>query len=328
MITGLLNNLYNKIMSMRFMRSIASFLHMLSLPQAECEAYCRSKRLERHAQFGGRIRHLKLHSAAHRVLIPLMKAELYLTGRRLAILRDDRRHTNRPIIFCPTHIGGVDIEMSFLAIKTPCWILLGDPRELYKGLDGMMLQMNGWIPLDVLVKEDRSAAKAQMAALLKKGGNLLLFPEGAQNVSPNALLSPLYAGAVDLAITCGAEIVPIAIGRNGNSYFFILGENICYDGCSYEDRFRLTDDLRTQMASLKWEIIERLPPIKRAQLQENAYDNFIKDVITMNTEYSLTVDDIRAELFHPKGIVDPAEAFAHLDHLRPCSENAFLFRKR
>lgn len=129
-------------------------------------------------------------------------------------------------------------------------IRAGDPRELYVGLDGMVLQMNGLIPFDVTEKSDRTAAKVQMRALLEVGGNMLLFPEGVQNVSLGALVGRLFAGAVDLAITCGAEIVPIAIGRDGDTYYLILGENISYDGCAYKDRFRLTDDLRGRMATL------------------------------------------------------------------------------
>ena len=301
---------------------------MLRLPKPDYEVYCREKRLERFEKYGGRVRHLRLHALAHCILVPLMKAELYLGGKRLTVLRDERKKTDRPIIFCPTHIGGVDIEMSFLAIKTPCWLVLGNPHELYKDVNGMMLQMNGWIPLDILQKPDRTAAKAQMKALLQKGGNLLLFPEGIQNISPNRLIGYLYAGAVDLAITCGAEIVPIAIGRDGDRYYFTLGENICYDGCSYEDRFRLTDELRDRMATLKWEIIEQLPTILRDELSETAYSDFIKSVITMNTEYTLTVDDIKAEAFHPKGITDPTEAFAFMNNLIPYRENAFLFNKR
>ncbi|MBR0512898.1 MAG: hypothetical protein IJK06_01445 [Clostridia bacterium] len=105
----------------------------------------------------------------NRILIPLMGAEMRLTGRRLHVLRDDRKKSNHPIIFCPTHIGSVDIEMPFLAVKDPCWLVLGNPRELYKDVNGMMLQMNGWIPLDILHKSDRTAAKAQKTALLKKG---------------------------------------------------------------------------------------------------------------------------------------------------------------
>ena len=312
---------------MGILKSITSFIHMISLPAPDYETYCREKRLERHRKFGGRIRHLHLHSLAHAILVPLMKAELYLKGKRLTVLRDERKKTNHPIIYCPTHIGGVDIEMSFLAIKKPCWLVLGNPHELYKDINGMMLQLNGLIPFDILQKPDRTAAKAQMQALLKKKGNLLMFPEGIQNISPNALVGYLYAGAVDLAITCGAEIVPIAIGRDAEKYYFILGENISYDGCTFEDRFRLTEQLRDRMATLKWEIIEQLPPLRRDALSKTAYDDFIKSVITMNTEYTLTVDDIKAEAFHPKGITEPVEAYAFMNDLIPSRENAFLFRK-
>ena len=63
-----------------------------------------------------------------------------------------------------------------------------------------------------------------MKALLQKRGNLLLFPEGTQNLSPNTLVGHLYAGAVDLAITCGAQIVPIAIKRDGGQVLFHPGE--------------------------------------------------------------------------------------------------------
>lgn len=312
---------------MGIIKSISSFFHMLRLPKPEYEIYCRKKRLERFEKYGGRVRYLWLHALAHHFLIPTMRAGLYLRGKRLIILRDDRIPTNHPIIFCPTHIGGVDVEMSFLAIKKPCWLVLGNPRELYKDINGMMLQMNGWIPLDIFQKPDRTAAKAQMASLLQRGGNLLLFPEGIQNISVNALVGHLYAGAVDLAITCGAEIIPIAIGRDEEKYYFILGKNISYDSCDYSDRFRLTNELRDCMASLKWEIIEQLPQLRRDELSETAYDDFIKSIITLNAEYTLTVEDIKAEAFHPKDLTEPTEAFGFMKKLLPEKENAFLFKK-
>ena len=313
---------------MSIIKSISSFIHMLHLPKPDYEVYCREKRLERYEKYGGYVHNLRLHSFANRFLVPMMKAELYLKGIRLSVFRDDRKRAKRPVIFCPTHIGGVDIEMSFIAIKTPCWLLLGDPRELYKNINGMMLQMNGWIPMDVLHKRDRIAAKAKMKALLQKGGNLLLFPEGTQNISPNALVGYLYAGAVDLAITCGAEIVPIAIGKDENRYIFSIGENISYDGCAFSDRFHLADELRDRMAALEWEIIEQLPAIKRSEIPKNAYDDYIKNILTLNTEYTFTAEDIKAEAFHPKHLTEPTEAFAFMNNLIPRCENAFLFNKR
>ena len=308
-------------------RSVRSFCHMLSLPQDKCEIYCREKRLARHQLYGGRVRHLHLHSLAHRILIPLLRLDLFLAGNRIHILSDERKKTKQPVIYCPTHIGGVDIEMSFLAVHSPCWIALGNPREVYKSLDGMLMQMNGWIPLDVHEKPDRTAAKAQMKALLDKGGNLLIFPEGTQNIYPNVLVGHLYAGAVDLAIQTGAEIVPIAIGRDEKHYYFAIGQNIGYDNCHYEDRFELTKELRDRMATLKWEVIEQLPTIKRAEVSNTAYDEFVQRAITMNTEYTLTAEDVYSEQFHPKGITDASEAFEHLRKIEPSFENAFLLNK-
>jgi hypothetical protein len=300
---------------------------MLSLPQAACEVYCREKRYERFEKQGGRVRHLALYRLAHRILIPILTISTKSAGQRLLILRDGRKRTHRPTIFCPTHIGGADIEMALEAVHVPCWLALGDPRELYKSVSGMMLQMNGLICLDVLEKRDRLCARAKMEALLKKGGNLLIFPEGAQNVSRNALLSPLYAGSVELAITCGAEIVPMGIERMGDTYFCVLGEPISYEGRSLAERYALTAALRDAMATLKWEIAEALPSFRREELSEKTYEDFINGILSMNTAYSLTVDYIVQTQFHPKNITEPAQAFAHLDNLIPRRENAFLFRK-
>ena len=54
-----------------------------------------------------------------------------------------------------------------------------------------------------------------------------------------------------------------------------------------------------------------LPALWRDKLSETAYNAFINSIITMNTEYTLTVDDIKAELFHPKGIDFWSASFLH-----------------
>ncbi len=306
---------------------IGSLIFSLTLSQPERERYCREKRLERFAMNGAQANALGVHALAHRVLMLLMRADLYLSGKRYQIIRDDRGKTQNPIIYCPTHIGGADIEMAFAAIGAPCWILLGNPRELYKSIDGMMLELNGWIPMDVQCKEDRAAAKAKMELLLDKGANLLIFPEGTQNISPNALVGHLYAGAVNLAITHNAEIVPIAICRDKDFYYFSIGENIKYSGETKDSVFQKTDELRDRMATLKWELIERLKMQKRRELSKTALKDFVNDVIRLKAEYSLSVDDIRAEQFRPKGVVDADEVFAFMESLEPSLKNAFLFKR-
>lgn len=306
------------------MKQILSLIKMLSLPQKECEDYCREKRIERYQKYGGRVRFLRLHRIAHSILLFFLRISASGTGYKLNIIRDDRKQTSCPVIFCPTHIGGLDVEMSFLVIKGPCWMVMSDLREFYKNLSGMMLQMNGLIPFDIPYQEDRIAAKAQMRAVLEQGEDLLLFPEGAYNVSPNGLINHLFAGAVELAITCGAEIVPIVLERHEKTYHCIIGENLVYDGVSYDDRFAQTTVLRDCMATLKWEIIETLPQQKRDHLPDDSDQRFLNEIIESNHDYTYTLDDIIETQFHPKGVVSPEEAFSFLKKIQIKKNSAFL----
>lgn len=307
--------------------TIGSLFHALFLSAEECEGYCREKRLERYRQYGGVVKWIPFHSFMHRVLMPLLWCNHFFSGKRLTIYHDMRRRGSRPIIYCPTHIGGVDIEMSFLAIHEPCWLVLGDPRELYRSFDGFLLQANGVILMDVSFKEDRIAAKAQMKDLLNKGGNLLLFPEGVQNISPNALVNPLFPGAVDLAIECNADIVPIALCRASNRYYANIGENISYEGCDHEEKYKLTEELRNKIATLKWEIIESIPGIRRRDVKEASYEEFLQEVFSLDATYTWTMDDIKSGIFRPKGVTDPDEVFDFMNRISPGLQNAFLFSK-
>ena len=88
--------------------SVKSLAFMLSLNQKDCENYCRNKRIERFQtnQYG--VKRLALHAFAHRILMPLLWLDQYITGKRLTIVQDRRVRTKKPVIFCPTHIGGAD----------------------------------------------------------------------------------------------------------------------------------------------------------------------------------------------------------------------------
>ena len=114
----------------RMITSVRSLLKMLSLEQEEAELYCREKRYERYVRYGGRVRLLKLHALAHYALIPALEISRKFVKQKLVVLEDLRKKTDRPCIYCPTHIGGMDIEMAIEAVKIPTWVVIGDPREL------------------------------------------------------------------------------------------------------------------------------------------------------------------------------------------------------
>ena len=89
-----------------------------------------------------------------------------------------------------------------------------------------MLGLNGVICLETRDEEDRHIAKETAVQLLLHGGNLLIYPEGAWNISENLPVAGLFSGTAEMAIRTGAEIVPVAVESYGKHMYAAVGKNI------------------------------------------------------------------------------------------------------
>ena len=294
----------------------------------EIEWKFRKKRYETYEKKGHCVSCVFLHSIMNRILMPFFIMDRKMNHRELKIIKDLRVPTKKPVIFCPTHIGGIDVQLIFEMAHKPCSILLGDPEEFYTNFIGYMLKLNGWVPMNSKDKYDRTIAMASLGEILKRHGNLIIFPEGTENVRPSILLNHLYAGAVKLAITHDAEIIPVAFEREKNTYYCAVGKNISYTGRSIDDFKVLTNELRDEMATLKWDIFEQLPVNSRKDVSEEHFSEYLSQLFDVGVEYTMNFDDLKANEFHPKGEAAPDEVFSFMDHIEPRRENAFLFARR
>ena len=148
-----------------------------------------------------------------------MKVKHILTRQKITVLADKHYSTQKPVIYAATHIGWDDVEMILSTIRHHVYLFWGDPRESYKTLDGLLLDVNGTIICDTDDKEDRFVGKETCVRWTQQGGNLLIFPEGAWNVSENLPVMALFSGTAEIAIRSGAEIIPVAIERYKNDYW-------------------------------------------------------------------------------------------------------------
>lgn len=293
----------------------------------EVEQLYRKNRYERYDKGDLNIKHLSGHRFASVLLTLLVKLQRISKRQKLIIVNDRREDKEKPIIFSPTHIGGVDIEMVFEGIRVPAWLMLADPRELYRSFSGAMLDLNGVIVFDSDHKKDRHIAKLRSIELLRSGTNLIIFSEGAYNISPNQLVMHPYAGTAEIALEANADIVPIALVRDGKRYYMNIGKNFDPRDYSLEHKYKLTDLLRDNLATLLWEIMEQLPLTRRNTVNDHYYEEvFLKDMFADVGNYTYTIDDVKETLLRPKGIVEPDEVFAFMDVMKPNRENAFLFR--
>lgn len=296
----------------------------LSMPLSDLEAYHRSRRAVRYAAnepFRGIGWRNRLHGM-FTVLLPLSRI---LSRRKLTVLNRTRPLDGRPTIFACTHVGRYDIETGLELAGLPCWFLMGDPGGVYRSFDGLLLFLNGIIFLDTAYKEDRHIGRETCVKALDQGANLLIFPEGAWNITENQVVMPLFDGVAEMAIRTGAQILPMAIEQYGNQYYANMGAPILPDG--YAQKKRLTEKLREELCGLKWEIWNQFPTTRRDTLPPDAAEKFL-DSIMSQSENGYTVAEIERTRYHDKTQIPPEEAFAHLDHLIPSRENAFLLRRR
>lgn len=300
------------------------FISRLMMPQKELEAYYRQQRLE-NFEAGMPIPGITWRGVSHRIIRFFLKLERLITGRIIHVVGNAFHQTDKPIIFACTHVGRYDIEVALELIRHPVFLFMGDPGQVYKSMDGLFLWLNGVLFADTDSKTDRHVGKENCIKLLQQGGNVLIYPEGAWNISENQLVTPLFTGAAEMAIRSGAEIVPIAIEQYSKEYYINIGENIVLDNVSLDEKEQVTDDLRDVLCTLKWDIISRIPVLKRSKLPDCAAEQFL-DSIMSQTENGYTIEEILRTRYHEK-TASSQEAFAHLKQISPTLDNAFLFAK-
>lgn len=306
-------------------RKLRFLKNYITLSQRDLELYLREYRIERYAD----IEKTKIpwwRTPMHYLLVGVLILIRLFEKREVKVILDERIPTDKPVLYACTHIGAHDVEATFEAIKTPCYLFMADAREIYRTLDGIMLYLNGVIFFDTEDKEDKRVAKGRALSLLKSGGNLLIYPEGAWNITENEIVMPLYAGTAEMAIKTGAEIVPMAIERYGERYMVAVGKNLSAEGWNIEDKYQLTNQLRDALADLKWLIWENEGIQPRQELPENYSEWFLNDVMHCEAA-TYTLEDVLATRFRTKEMKELEEVRRHLDRVVPRKENAFLWRE-
>lgn len=259
----------------------------------------------------------------HRFILAVYTVKNWLGGFRCKVLHDRRSETGRPVIFAVTHVGKFDIEVVSEAIKEHYYLLSGDFEHIQGTIDAAFLNANGVLYFNEEVRSDRKSVTDRMISHLRRGGNLLYFPEGTWNLSPNLPVLPCYWGIIEVAKKGGAVIIPVAAEQYGKDFVVSIGEN--FDVHSYgENRAEAIARLRDILAALKWEIWESRPLARRDSIKQDEWDDYMtarfREWRYFNKEY---VDSL---IIHPKDVTAPLEAFAFMKRLKPCRENAFLFR--
>ena len=292
------------------------------LPAAEYEALYWKLRRKNDQSILGSLS-LRTRQRLHPVFLAIYKLLNRLHGIRV-IVSGEKLPENGPLIFAPTHVGKYDVEAIGEAVQKHFYLLSGDFENLQGGPEQAFLNLNGVFYFRETDAEDRKAVAKKMIQHLCDGGNMLYFPEGAWNFSPNLPVQPLFPGIIRVAKEANAYIVPIGVEQYGKRFVIRIGCPM--NSKDYPDIDSSLETLRDQMATLKWSIWNEEQCAKREELHPDLWEHYIDDRLAEWPGFSR--EHIAGLVYRPKGITDPLEAFTFMNNLIPNRENAFLFDKR
>lgn len=238
-----------------------------------------------------RIKGAAFRKRMHPLLMKILHIKSILSGLTYEIISEEAGwKKDEPVIFACTHIGKLDYEMMVEACDIFAYPFAGDWELMYGSVDDYFLRANGVIYVDTNDKEDRKISFAYMKKALKQKIPVLIFPEGIWNLTESIPIMKIFPGAVQAAKECQVPILPIAIEQNEKHFLINVGKAI--DLAMLEEN-RGVELLRDTLASLKWEIWERLPKEKRANIEDDYYKNFFRGKIAEWSPMSYELFDTR-----------------------------------
>ena len=240
---------------------------------------------------------------------PFMSVYKLALKHKVKLLRNDFEPNGKPTIYSATHVFYDDIASVLCCLKQTAYILFGVENDnLPRLVDYLAMTLKGAIIVNRADKQDRAKSLHKMVDLLRKGEDVLVFPEGAWNMTPNLLVQNISWGILEAAELANANIVPVAVDFTGKDYCVIIGENFNYSACA--SKHEAIYDLRDAMATLTWELLTTKQPATRENLNDTYWLEHIQREFARVPKRKPSSEE--RYIYRPKGEVSLGEVLADM----------------
>lgn len=131
---------------------------------------------------------------------------------------------------------------------------------------------------------------------------MVIFPEGIWNLSQNLPTLKLFPGCVRATKECLVPIVPIAIEQVDKHFIINVGTEIGVDDI---EEAEAVQTLRDTLATLKWNIWEHIPHVRRSDISPNYYEDLVNKRLSEFNGYTREV--VNQRIFKIKSEREPIE---------------------
>jgi len=186
------------------------------------------------------------------------KIILWLYGVRLKVETKEALRPDRPAIYMSNHASMIDIPVLVAALPMHFRFIYKKSLS-YIPLVGQAMLLMAMVPIDRANRERAVKSLRRAGVLVKKGIDLIIFPEGTRTRSGELL--PFKKGGFLLAIQENIDIVPISLsnsqelaGRNSvlaspGTIEVVVHERIDVSDYNLADRSNLVKRVRQMIAS-------------------------------------------------------------------------------
>ena len=253
-------------------------------------------------------------------------------------IRIERRQKNKvkePVIYMANHCFKDDTLASIIAANRHAYFLMGSVPVFYNTLDGITAFFNGVVLVNRKNKASKQSSTRKCCEVLKNGADLLIFPEGVWNKTPNELILDLWPGIYRVAKETHARVVPIVhyiedetVRKKNNRIHTVVGEPIRIDEMDEKEALVLLRDI---MASVLWKLMEKYGQSTRKkeltgyssadEAWEERLNARCKPVKYYDKEIEFTAD------YHSNEKIRPEDAFAPIANIKYSRANKTIVAK-
>ena len=237
-----------------------------------------------------------------------------------------------PVIWTSNHSFKDDTLATVLAAQRHAYILFGSLPQFYNTLDGITAWLNGVVMLNRKVAASRHASIAKAVRVMQLGADLIAFPEGVWNKSPNALLIDLWPGIYRIACETGAKVVPVVhyIRDTGNKekdnpIHTVIDDPIRIDDLSEQAAL---DYIRDILATWFYLMMENYGKTTRKELlgggaATEVWERKLTDSVNLVSRYDKEIE-LNAG-FRPKGKVLPQNVWKTVADIQDLTKKNMLY---
>ena len=262
---------------------------------------------------------IRIRKILHPILLRLLPAFMkykQVIERKIEIPQE-------PVIWCPTHCFEDDIAASIGAARH-AYIMFGSFPAFFNSLDGVGAYVNGVVLCNRKVKASKRAAQETAKRLLNMGMDMLIFPEGVWNKTPDKLMLPFWPGAYRLARKTGCKIVPVIHyladphkKYKGNVIHTVIADPISMEGLDEQEG---QDLLRDTMATWYFHLMEKYGQTTREELldgfetADDAWESYM-EMHTGCVKYYDREIELCAD-YRPKHVVRPEDVWQSVANIQ------------